>query len=264
MAQLLFKTSLSLLLAVYVNLAFGQTIQRIEDIPTRPSVTQRVLVLAPQNPKAAVILLAGGHGGLQISSGGSFKWGEGNFLVRTRQLFVDQDLLVAVVDAPSDRQNPPYLSGFRQKLEHAADIKAVIAWLREQEKVPVWLVGPSRGTQSAAYIATELTGAEGPDGLVLTSTILSDSKGRPVSDLPLSKITIPVLVVHHEQDGCSHCAFSDMPKLMSQLGSSSRHELVTFKGGVSRGDPCEAAAYHGFNGLDGEVVAKISAWMLAK
>jgi len=130
--------------------------------------------------------------------------------------------------------------------------------------VPVWLVGTSRGTQSAAYIASELTGAEGPEGLVLTSTILNDSKSRPVPDLPLANITIPVLVVHHEQDGCSHCAFSDVPKLMSQLGSSSKHELVTFKGGKNRGDPCEAAAYHGFNGIEGEVVAKIAAWIQAK
>jgi len=130
MFQLLFKSSLTLLLAIFVNLAFGQTTQRIEDIPTRPGVTQRVLVLAPQNPKAAVILFAGGHGGLQISSGGEFKWGEGNFLVRTRQLFADQDFLVVLVDAPSDRQSPPYLSGFRQKPEHVADIKSVIAWVR--------------------------------------------------------------------------------------------------------------------------------------
>ena len=103
-----------------------------------------------------MILFAGGHGGLQISSSGSFKWGAGNFLVRTRQLFADQGLMVVVVDAPSDRQSAPFLGGFRQKAEHAADIKAVIAWAREQTKVPVWLVGTSRGTQSAAFVATEL------------------------------------------------------------------------------------------------------------
>ena len=34
--------------------------------------------------------------------------------------------MVAVIDAPSDRQSPPYLGGFRQKPEQASDIKAVI------------------------------------------------------------------------------------------------------------------------------------------
>ncbi|MDB5868812.1 MAG: hypothetical protein JWP96_1144, partial [Polaromonas sp.] len=147
----------------------AQVIQKVVDIPTRPGVTQRMIVLSPAEPKAAVVLIPGGHGGLQVFSNGSMKWGEGNFLVRTRQLFADQGLLVAVIDAPSDRQAPPFLQGFRQKPEHVADIKAVIAWLRDTAKVPVWLVATSRGTQSAGYAATELTGADGPDGIVLSS-----------------------------------------------------------------------------------------------
>lgn len=259
-----FTFAISLIISIFANLAFGQPTQHIEDIATRPGVTQRILVLTPQTPKAAVILFAGGHGGLQIASDGTFKWGAGNFLVRTRQLFADQDLMVVLVDAPSDRQSPPFLAGFRQKPEHVADIKAVIAWVRAQTKIPVWLVGTSRGTQSAAYIATELLGSTGPDGLVLTSTILSENKSLPVPDLPLSKITIPVLVVHHEQDGCNHCAFSDIPKLMGKLDNTSRHELVTLTGGQSRGDPCEAFAYHGFNGLERNAVGKIAEWMLTK
>jgi hypothetical protein len=259
------KTWISLLvLACWVTHAHGQIAQRVVDIPTRPGVSQRMLVLSPQDPKAAVILFAGGHGGLQIFPNGSFKWGEGNFLVRSRQLFADHGLLVVVVDAPSDRQSFPYLSAFRQRPEHVADIKAVIAWVREQAKVPVWLVGTSRGTQSAAYAAIELSGPEGPDGLALTSTILTDDKGRAVPDMPLGKLRIPVLVVHHEQDGCSHCRFSDVPGLMEELGGVPKKQLLSFKGGENRGDPCEAFAYHGFNGLEREVVAQISNWMLAK
>jgi len=242
----------------------AQSSQRVVDIPTRPGVTQRMVVIAPPDPKAAVVLLAGGHGGLQIFPNGSFKWGEGNFLIRSRQLFADQGLLVAVVDAPSDRQSPPFLQGFRQRPEHAADLKAVIAWLRENGKVPVWLVGTSRGTQSAAYVATELAGADGPDGIVLNSTILSDDKGRPVPAMPLDRLRIPVLVVHHEQDGCALCAFANVPALMGKLGNAPRKELLAFQGGASRGDPCEAFAYHGFNGIEREVVTQTVAWILAK
>ena len=72
--------------------------EKVIDIPTRPNVTERLLVLTPKDPpKAAVILLAGGHGGLQIRDNGSLAWGKGNFLVRSRRLFADQDLLVVVV-----------------------------------------------------------------------------------------------------------------------------------------------------------------------
>ena len=254
---------LAFLLAVLPD-AFGQATQNVVDIPTRPGVTQRMLVLSPPAPKAAVVLLAGGHGGLQMFANGSMKWGDGNFLVRSRQTFADQGLLVVVVDAPSDRQSPPFLGGFRQSPEHAADLKAVIAWLRESAKVPVWLVGTSRGTQSAASAATRLARPDGPDGVVLTSTILSDDKGRPVPAMPLDKLAIPVLVVHHEQDGCAHCSFADMPALMARLDTLPRKQLLTFKGGATRGDPCEAWSYHGFNGLEREVVQQVAAWITAQ
>lgn len=243
--------------------AHGQNNEKVVDIDTRPGVTQRMVVLSPPDPKAAVILFAGGHGGLQIFPNGSFGWGGGNFLVRTRQFFAQQGLLVAVVDAPSDRQSQPYLSGFRQRPEHAADIKEVIAWIRAQASIPVWLVGTSRGTQSAAYVATRLRGPAGPSGLVLTSTILTDDKSRPVPALPIDKLQIPVLVVHHEQDGCGHCSFDDIPVLMKKLAPLSRTELLTFKGGKNRGDPCEAQSYHGFNGLENDVVVQTAKWILS-
>ena len=251
-------------LASIAGIGHAQVSERVVDIPTRSGATQRFVRLTPQQPGAAVILFAGGHGGLQIFPDSSFKWGEGNFLVRSRQLFAEQNLMVAVVDAPSDRQNPPYLSGFRQTREHVTDIKAVIAWLREQAKVPVWLVGTSRGTQSAAFAATQLTGPEGPDGLVLTSTVLKDKRERPVPDMDLGKLKIPVLVIHHEYDGCGSCAFDDVPRLMERLGPLPRKELLTFKGGENRGNPCEAFAYHGFNGIEREVVTKTGRWILAK
>jgi len=256
--------ALVLLIASVAKPADGQVAQRVVDIPTRPGVTQRFVLLTPREPKAAVVLFAGGHGGLQISDTGRFTWGEGNFLVRSRQFFAERDLIVAVVDAPSDRQSPPYLGGFRQTQHHVADIKGVIAWLRKEAQVPVWLVGTSRGTQSAGFLATQLTGHDGPDGLVLTSTVLRDNKGRPVPDMSLGTIKIPVLVVHHEQDGCSSCLYSDIPRLMERLAPVPRKELFTFKGGVSRGDPCEAFAYHGYNGLEREVVAQISGWIIPR
>lgn len=234
------------------------------DIPTRAGVTQRVLLLTPVDPKATVILFPGGHGGLQFSTNGSMKWGGGNFLVRTRQLFADAGFTVAIVDAPSDHQSHPFLQGFRQKPEHAADIKAVIAWARDNARVAVWLVGTSRGMQSVAYLATELAGGDGPDGIVLTSTILKDDKGRSVPAMPLGKIRIPVLVVHHEQDGCELCSFALTPELMGKLGNAPKAQLLALKGGESKGDPCEAMAYHGFNGLEREVVAQTAAWILAK
>ncbi|RQZ20755.1 alpha/beta hydrolase [Burkholderia sp. Bp9031] len=245
--------------------AHAQSQPRVVDIPTRPGVTQRFLFIAPEAPKVAAILYAGGHGGLQIDPSGKFGWGEGNFLVRTRMRFVDDGIAVAVIDAPSDRQSAPYLSGFRQSREHTDDARAVIAWLKEQLHVPVWLVGTSRGTQSVASIAIALAGSGGPDGIVLTSTILREDRGRTaVPDMDLASIRIPVLVVHHEKDGCKYCPVSETDSLMKKLNQSAKTDLMVVTGGASRGDPCGAFGYHGFNGVESNVVDAVSAWMLAR
>src|SRR5215470_4822428 len=241
---------------------------RVVDVPTRPDVIQRFVLLSPREPKATVVLFAGDHGGLQIAAGPRFTWGAGgladNFLMRSRQLFVEHDLAVAIVDAPSDRQFR-YLAGFRQTPAHAADIKAVIAWLREQVEAPVWLIGTSMGTLSVGYLATQLTGRDGPDGIVLMSTVLTAEHGtRPVPAMQLETVRIPVLVVHHEQDGCRLCLFGDMPALMQKLDAVPRKELIAVTGGVSRGDPCQAFAYHGYNGIERAVVARIAGWILAR
>lgn len=234
----------------------------IVDIPSRPGVTVRTQVISPDHPRAAVVLLAGGHGGLQLSAQGSPAWGAGNFVVRLRDKLADRGLVVALVDAPSDRQQPPFLGGWRQSPEHAQDLASVMAWLRRQAPLPVWLVGTSRGTQSAAFVATELPPGTGPDGLVLTATILRDNQGRAVPRMPLDRLRMPVLVVHHQADACAHCPASDLPELMRALSASPRAELRVLNGGRDRGDPCEAAAYHGFNGLDGEAADLITSWIL--
>jgi pimeloyl-ACP methyl ester carboxylesterase len=241
--------------------AAAQTTRAI-DIPTRPGVTQRFLVVTPDKPKAAVILFAGGDGGLTLEADGRIPKLAGNFLVRSRQLFADRGLTTVVIDAPSDMQSPPYLAGNRQTAEHVTDVKAVIAWLRDQAKIPVWLVGTSRGTQSAGYIATQLPPADGgPDGIVLTASIVRDTRTRAVPEMELNRIRIPVLVAHHRQDGCRLCLFADVPLLMERLTAAPRKELLAFDGGISVGNPCEARAYHGFNGIEGEVVDRIAAWI---
>lgn len=238
---------------------------RVIDVPTRPGVTQRFLLVQPPEPKAVVMLFAGGHGGLQMSPDGTMKELRGNFLVRSRELFAAQGLAVAVMDAPSDRQSYPHLNGFRQTADHVADIRAAVGWLRKELDLPVWLIGTSRGTQSAGYIATQLPpSAGGPDGIVLTASVLVDNRGRPVPDMALDRISVPALVAHHRQDSCRVCLFSDLPRLTSKLKHLARTDVMIFEGGISVGDPCEARAHHGFNGIENEVVGKISAWILGK
>ncbi len=143
-----------------------------------------------------------------------------------------------------------------------ADVKAAIAWLKSELKIPVWLVGTSRGTQSAAYIATQSAPADGgADGVVLTSSVLVDRRERAAPDMALGRINVPVLVTHHGQDGCRACLYTDLPRLTDKLKHLQKTAVMVFDGGDNVGAPCEARAYHGYNGIEAEVVAKISVWI---
>lgn len=255
--------AISAILAILIlamALTAGAQTPQVVDVPSRPGVTQRILVITPDKPRAAVILFAGGDGGIGINPDGSIARG-GNFLVRSRQLFADQGVTTAVIDTPSDRPN---LADSRQTNEHVADVKAVIAWLRQQAPIPIWLVGTSRGTLSATYIATQLpVAAGGPDGLVLTATMLTDRNSTAVPEMELNRLRIPVLVAHHKNDACRYCLISGMPRLMDRLTTPPRKELMVFEGGNDVGDPCQARSYHGFNGIERDVVQRIAAWITA-
>lgn len=236
----------------------------VVDLPLRADVTQRVLLVAPETPRAVALMLPGGHGGLGLYPNGSMRWGDNNFVVRTREQFADRGLAVAVVDAPSDRQRPPYLAEIRQTPEHAQDIGHTVVALRERFGRPVWLVGFSRGTQSAAQAMVQLRGNQAPDGVVLVGSILADERTRPLPAMPLQDIRQPVLVVHHQADACQVTPFAAVPDLLRSLTGSVRKEVLAFTGGSSTGPVCGPMAFHGFNGIETDVVGAIANWILAR
>jgi len=235
--------------------------EELVTIPTRPGVTQSFLLLRPSDkPSASVILFAGGHVRLALSQH-EIGWGKTNFLVRNRERFCREALLVAVIDAPSDR--PEGLSNFRTSSAHAEDIRHVIAKLKDIAHVPVWLVGTSMGTVSAANAAARLK-VGGPDGLVLTSTVMKETRQvtETVNNVRLEDIRVPTLVVHHKQDSCVVTPYELARSLMRSLTQAPKKELLTFEGGdLSVLDPCEPMSHHGFLGLDGEVVTAIASWI---
>jgi predicted alpha/beta-hydrolase family hydrolase len=237
--------------------------EALKIIPTRPNVTQPFLLIRPaDHPVASVILFAGGHGRLELSALG-MRWGEGNFLVRNRERFAQQGFVVAVVDAPSDR--PQGLWNFRTSAAHAEDIKNVIAELKKVADTPVWLIGTSMGTVSAANAAARLKQG-GPDGLVLTSSVTKESRqvGETVNAVRLKDIRVPTLVVHHRRDDCAVTPYELAVALTRSLTHAPKKELLAFSGGdFSISDPCEARSYHGFMGLDAEVVTAVASWIKA-
>ena len=241
----------------------GAASEEVRSVPTRKGVTQGfLLVRSPKAPTASLILFAGGDGHLALSPPSNIGQLKFNFLVKMRERFANAGFLVAVVDTPSDRGD---YWNFRTSKEHAEDMKQVIAALREMAPVPVWLVGTSMGSVSAAGVAGRLAeGPGGPDGLVLTSSVVQTSRttGETVKTAKLGDIRIPTLIVRHKDDACKFSSPSEATGLYKALAQANPKEILTFEGGTPpKSDPCEAQAQHGYFGIEREVVDAIIQWI---
>lgn len=235
--------------------------EEIITLSTRDGVTQSFLLSAPERSYAAgAVLFPGGGGRINLRvDGGRVRFAAGNFLVRSRQLFVDRGVAVAVMDAPSD-QGGGMDDAFRLGAEHARDVRRVVADLKRRfPGVPVFLVGTSRGTISAASAGRAL-GKEAA-GVVLTSTVFYGNRrfGSGLSGFDFQTIGSPVLLVHHVDDGCRVTPYRDARNL------ASRYPLISVRGGdPPRSGPCEPFSEHGFLGREAPTVDAIANWMLKK
>jgi len=246
---------------VTAPIAGAEASETLVTIDTRPGVKQDFLLLSPKKPVAAVILFPGGHGRLKLAKKAkmnSRNFGA-NFLVRSRLLIADQGFLTVTFDAPSDRQGKlGMLDGFRAGADHCVDVAAVVKHLKSVANVPVWLVGTSRGSESAANCAIRLNGQIG--GVVLTSSVSrSNKKGYHVLKMPLDKITVPALVVAHEKDGCEVTPPGDAPKIVEALRNARRKALKMMQGGdPPTSNACGNQSAHGFLGVEVETIKAIA------
>ena len=229
------------------------------DLKTRGDVSQRFLWMPRDGATDSVILFSGGKGKIKLEDDGEIRKG-GNFLVRSRNQFAKQKLNVAVFDAPSDHYGKKGMKVdfFRDSKEHTKDIDAVINYIKEKVNTPVWLVGTSRGTESAANGAINLPGKI--DGLILTASMAAENnKGVSLPEMELHKITVPTLIVSHEDDMCHVTPPEGSEDIKDGLTNASKVEVKYFSGGdESTSKPCKAKSAHGFLGIEAEVVDYIA------
>lgn len=206
-------------------------------------------------PEIGVILFTGGEGRVGLANG--IPRPGANFLVRSRSLFAQNGLAVAVYD-PSDELGA-LSDAARMSTPHRDEVEQVLADLKARTGVrKVYLVGTSRGTISAAYLATVLKGQV--DGVVLTSTLFASSRaGSGLAGFDFSSITQPLLFVHHAQDRCKVTA----PGYARALGN--RYSIIWVEGveGIE-GDACGPHSAHGYLGREPATVRAISDWIMSR
>lgn len=229
----------------------------VEELVQLPSVGDaRVPVLLSRDdarPTEAVAVLFNGGGGAvgllqRIPRPGA------NFLVRSRGLFATRGVATAVIDVPTDLG--VMSDAYRMSRRHSDDVRALVSDLQQRfPGLPVFLVGTSRGTVSAAYAGAALGDAVA--GVVLSSTVFNATRGGAgVSGFDWDTIRSRLLFVHHVDDGCGAT-----PYAMARRVAAARALISVHGGDAPRSEPCEAFSAHGFLGVEAPVVGAIVAWM---
>jgi len=239
--------------------------ESLVEVESRPGVKQKFIIIKPDQPRAAVILFEGAHGGLNMySTSGKpgLKWGGKGFLARTRQSFAKQGFVVALIDSPPDKKKMDAV--WRMSPEHAEDIDSVIKAIKKESNVPIWVVGMSMGTFSAANAAIRLSSEV--DGLVLVSSITRSPKNwdiyqshpKGIINMSYDKVSAPVLIVAHKEDSCVLSPAEDASALKDVLKNSQKVEVVSFTGGKkAESKPCESLSAHGFYGIEDQVITTV-------
>jgi len=236
--------------------------EEIVRVAVRKDVEEPVLLSMTkpeQMPKRILLLFPGGDGIMKIQQKPGGKWFQlwGNYLIRERAQFVDDEDMAVSVDMPSDM----YCCAndvFRLGAQHAADVGHILDALAARfPGAQFYLVGTSKGTVSAASVGAALGSRLA--GVVLTSTVTLPSRdGNGLSGFDFGKIKVPVLVVHHKSDYCQVTPYSRM----EGVASDHHFAMITVAGSENaHGDYCQAFSYHGYAGREKQVAAAIMGWV---
>lgn len=242
-----------------------------ENWVTRPNVLNRVLVMKPDQPTEAVMLLPGGHGNINLDAQSHIGWGEDDFLLRTRMRYANSGLLAIIPDVAADHKPPVSLAGFRTSPMQADDLRALAEHLRGMAP-KVWMVAYDSGTTSALNAA-----ARGKSdmiaGLVLISPVLEEpepTSSALIDGAKLALASMPVLVISHEWDSCSRPAVDRIKNAAAAL-KAPNFQAITIKGGseqYSVSDPfeypensCNMQAHHALAGREAVVSRNVIDWI---
>ena len=243
--------------------------QEIVTLAPRPGVKQSFFIanMGDHKPEAVALLYVGGEGAINLRlEDGQPKFGQRNFLPRSRREFIRNGIVPVILDVPSD-QTAGMEDAFRMSDTHRLDARAVVQEVKKRyPDLPVFLVGTSRGTLSAAHVAAGLGNEIA--GVVLTASYFQHVTGRnrqrtegKLSAFKWHTLRVPVLIVHHAEDGCQNTPYPEALKVMRLH----QFPLVTVFGGKPpESGECEPLAAHGFYGMEAKTVDAIAGWMLAK
>ncbi len=217
-----------------------------------------------RSARASVVLMTGGDGLLSLDATGTIIDSTGNFLIRSADLFLRYGLNVMMADAAP--AHPGGLSaGIRLSATHAAELQGFINAALNRWGKPVWVVGTSNGSISTVTAGGFQPALAGLRGVVITSPVTNLSlANQPTFNLYASRITVPALVVWHQEDHCSLSPPAGSATLFGLIPSAGKASRAFEHGHSVATDPCGAFSEHGYAGIEEEVVKKIAEFIRGK
>lgn len=188
------------------------------------------------SPRYAIILFPGGSGIVDphMEDGKLVYKAKGNFLLRARRFMVDDEFVTVTTNSTQVPER----------------IQAILDDLKVRfPAVRIYLMGTSRGTFDTMALATYLS--DKIAGEIHTSSMNS------IAAFNGKKYANRHLIVHHRNDACGVTSVASAQASHDRYGN----ELIVMEGGVSVGDPCEAFAHHGYNGIESATIDAIKKWI---
>ncbi|MBN9044271.1 MAG: alpha/beta hydrolase [Rhizobiales bacterium] len=230
---------------------------KVLEVPLPEGGEQRILLISPAHPKAAILMLPGGAGIVGLTRDGGIRHRE-NFVVRTRALWTARGYAVLIPDT-IHRSN---LRGERSSPRYGRLIERLIGIAHERTKAPVFVLGTSQGAIAAVNGAAHARPGS-LAGVILTEPVSVKGGSREtVFDANPANVHAPVLVVSNRDDRCAVAAPAMAPKVAAAMTGSKDVKTETVSGGTTRSwTNCGSLSPHGYYGIEGQVVARISGWM---
>lgn len=195
-------------------------------------------------------------------NGGPGWWGNlnsKNFLIRERKRFFIRGANVYLF--PNKEKEK---MSFDDRLEddHINRIRALIKEVRSFNKYPIYLAGISRGAVSVgAFIAKY---GEEVDGAILLSGVyynerITKRNSYSMQEVIGTKPLTPILIIHHENDGCKICEPHSVQDFFDDLETSQK-KLSWISGGGSSGSPHGPFHHHGYEDVEHLAVDELIKW----
>ncbi len=168
---------------------------------------------------------------------------------------------VVIFDSPADLPTANHWSGARASTDHLSRVEDVVRYYKEKFGKPVWVMGHSMGSISITELYKRLQDKKSED--LVAGLIWSGGINGTFFNYETTKL--PVLVLHHENDGCIGTTPRNAKRIHTRLSEAGNTatELVFIKTGTLSPDsnnPCRSG-YHMYFGAGADVAKVLDQFM---